>query len=337
MPIRALIAATLSLLFVSFAAAQDTIPVSAPISPGLSRGYLLGPGDVISVKVLGEKDFDFTAEVDQDGRIAVPYSNVTIPAKCRTQEQVTADVIKYVETEIKQPRVNLVVTERNSRPPVTIFGEVRTPSEVKLTGTRRATLVNMLALSQGITDQAGGVVQIFRTTNPVCEDDLGKNNWKLESASIDNVPMRTFSIDAIKNGGEANPEIVPGDIILVLKAAPVFVIGEVFEPKAIAMTERGMTLRDAIAQVKGLRPEAKTKDIKISRLKAPGSLDREEISVNVAKDPSKYNFELRPQDVVIVDQKKDSTAMMLLKFAIGVGKATATAAGTGGGYKVTTF
>ena len=37
------------------------------------KGYLIGPGDEITGKVLGEKEFDFVATVDEDGKIEVPF------------------------------------------------------------------------------------------------------------------------------------------------------------------------------------------------------------------------------------------------------------------------
>ena len=333
--IRAFIFTAVSILFVSAASAQPTIPASAPAAPqpSLSRSYLLGPGDVVSVKVLGEKDWDFTTAVDEDGKITVPYDEVGIPAKCRTQQDVRADIKKYLSKFINEPMVDVNVTDKRSRPPVTVIGEVRTPHEVTLT--RRAWLTTLLALSQGPTDHAGGVVQIFRTTTPVCDDDL-RNNWKIESGLSGDVPFRLFSLNALQKGGDANPEILPGDVIYVWKALPVFVTGQVVEPRTLALTELGLTLQGAIAQVGGLRTEAQKKDIKISRLRTPGVLDgpRDEVSLNLLKDPQAKNYKLQPYDMIIVDQAKDSIGMMLLKFAIGVGKTTALAAGTSGGYRI---
>ena len=39
----------------------------------LQKGYLLGPGDEITGKVLGEAQFDFVATVNEDGKIEVPF------------------------------------------------------------------------------------------------------------------------------------------------------------------------------------------------------------------------------------------------------------------------
>lgn len=330
MPVRILISAILSVLVSSIAMAQ-----APALTTKTSRGYLLGPGDSISVKVLGEKDFDFNATVDENGKIEVPYAEKAVVAKCRTESEVGADVKAIYSKVIRNPQINFVVTERKSRPPVVVYGEVHTPHEVVLTGSQKATLASMLALSAGTTEQASGVVQIFRTQQPVCQEDIGGDSWRGDSTNPDLVPTRFFSLSDLDKGGEFNPNIYPGDIISVLRALPVYITGEVVAPQGIYLRERALTLREAIAQIGGLRPEAKKKDIKIYRQK-PNSQDREEISANfdLINKGQQPDIVLKPFDIVIVNPNKDSLGVTMLKFAIGLGKASITAAGTGSGYRV---
>jgi protein involved in polysaccharide export with SLBB domain len=76
-----------------------------------------------------------------------------------------------------------------------------------------------------------------------------------------------YSLTNLRQGkDEANPIIYPGDVIVVQKAAPVYVTGEVIAPQGIFLKEGGTSLTEAIAKVNGARREAKTKDIKIYRL-----------------------------------------------------------------------
>jgi len=42
------------------------------ISTETPKGYMLGPGDEITGKVLGEPQFDFVATIDADGRRCIP-------------------------------------------------------------------------------------------------------------------------------------------------------------------------------------------------------------------------------------------------------------------------
>jgi len=50
----------------------SAVPTPVP-NAAVQKGYLVGPGDEITGKVLGESEFDFVATVDEDGKIEVPF------------------------------------------------------------------------------------------------------------------------------------------------------------------------------------------------------------------------------------------------------------------------
>ncbi|MCD9186426.1 MAG: SLBB domain-containing protein [Pyrinomonadaceae bacterium] len=291
------------------------------VTPEAQRGYLIGPGDVISVKVLGEKDFDIeAATVDEDGKIEVPFSDTPVLAKCRTEKELRADVTKVLAKYLRNPQLSLRVTERKSRPPATIYGEVRTPQQVVLT--RKATLLELLSFSGGVTEEAGGMIQVFRTQAPMCADVSEDSDWTAENNGGLDVPSRMYSLSSLKQGREeANPVIYPGDVVVVQKASPVYITGEVVAPQGIYLKESGLSLTEAIAKIGGVRREAKTKDIKIYRLKA-NSKDREIISVNydLIKKGSQKDIMLEPYDIVEVDKSKKSVLQNIAEIAIGIGK-----------------
>jgi polysaccharide export outer membrane protein len=317
------------LVFVNAAISQT--PASAVPVP---KGYTLGPGDELVGKVLGEPQFDFVATVNEDGKIEVPFSDAPIVAKCRTEAQLRAEVTKLLEKYLRSPQLSLRVTERKSRPPATIYGEVRTPQQFGLM--RKATLVELLAMSGGVTDEAGGMVQIFRTQPPLCSDASEDSNWKVASGDPTDVPSRMYSLAAVKMGKEeANPIIYPGDVIVVQKASPVYITGEVVAPQGIYLKEGGTSLTEAIAKIGGLRREAKTKDIRVYRLKA-NSKDRDVISANydLIKKGEQKDIILEPYDIVEVDKAKESIASLIMGFVIGAGKTLVTSGASGIGYRV---
>ena len=305
----------LILLFVvSAVAAQSTA------EPTTDRGYMIGPGDEITGKVLGEPQFDFVATVDEDGKIEVPFTDKLLVAQCRTERELRSDVNTLLSTYLKNPQLSLRVTDRKSRPPATIYGEVKTPAQIELR--RRTTLVELISFSGGVTDDAGGMVQVFRTRPPLCSKDGDDGTWKTNTGDPTDVPSRMYSLASIRSGKEeANPIIYPGDVIVVQKASPVYVTGEVVSPQGIYLKEGGMTLSEAIAKIGGVRAEAKTKDIKIYRLKS-NSKDREIIAANLdlikkgeQKDPT-----LEPYDIVEVNKAKDSIGETILKLVTGAGR-----------------
>ena len=120
-----ILAASFCLLHVCFSQAL-------PISGDVQKGYMLGPGDEVTSKVLGEPQFDFVATVDEDGKIEVPFFDKPIIAKCLTERELRTEVAKLLSRYLRSPQVSLRVTQRNSRPPATISGEVRTPQQIDL-------------------------------------------------------------------------------------------------------------------------------------------------------------------------------------------------------------
>ncbi|MBX7054191.1 MAG: SLBB domain-containing protein [Pyrinomonadaceae bacterium] len=303
----------------------QTLPADVPVQ----KGYMVGPGDEITGKVLGEPQFDFVATVDEDGKIEVPFFDKPVVAKCRSERELRADISALLAKYLRNPQISVRVTERKSRPPATIYGEVNKPQEITLM--RKATLVEILAISGGVKDEAGGMIQVFRTRAPLCSDGRDDSDWKVTGGDATDVPSRMYSLASVKLGKEeANPVIYPGDVIVVQKASPVYVTGEVVAPQGIYLKEGGMTLTEAIAKIGGVRREAKTKDIKIYRLK-PNSKDREVIAANydLIKKGQQKDLLLEPYDIIEVDKAKKSIGQTILEVVTGAAR-TGLSSMTGG-------
>ncbi|MCS6874249.1 MAG: polysaccharide biosynthesis/export family protein [Pyrinomonadaceae bacterium] len=289
--------------------------------PGFSesgqRGYLIGPGDVVEVKVLGEDDFNFIATVDEDGKIQVPFFEELVVAMCKTERQLRNDITQLVSKYVRNPQVSVRVTERKSRPPATVYGEVRQQQQIILT--RQTRLLEVLSFAGGVTEKAGGIIQIFRTQPPLCADQREIQNWKEITSSELGFPSMIYSLTSVKQGKEeSNPIIYPGDIIIVQRASPVYVIGEVMVLREIPITENGLTLTEAIAQAGGFSREAKTSEIRIRRLK-PNSKDREIITVNydAIRRGEQKDILLQPEDIVEVGKSKKNIGETILDIVTG--------------------
>lgn len=301
----------------SFAGVSGQTPTP---DPQIQRGYLVGPGDEITGKVLGEPQYDFVTTVDEDGKIEVPFFDKPVTAKCRSERELRLDITSLLSKYLKNPQVSVRVTDRKSRPPATIYGEVRTPQQIILM--RKATLVELLAFSGGVTEEAGGMIQIFRTRPPLCGDLSEESNWKPSGNDPTDVPSRLYSLSSVKLGKEeANPIIYPGDVVVVQKASPVYITGEVVSPQGIYLKEGGLSLTEAIAKIGGVRREAKTRDIKIFRLKS-GSKERDVISANYdqIKKGLQKDVMLEPYDIVEVDHNRKSIGQTILELVGGAAR-----------------
>jgi polysaccharide export outer membrane protein len=304
---------------------QIAVGQTIPVNTDIGKGYLVGPGDEITAKVLGEPQFDFITTVDDNGNIEVPFFEKPIMAKCLSERDLRGAVTKLLSKYLRNPQISLRVTDRKSRPPATIYGEVKKPQQVELM--RKATLLELLSFSGGVTEEAGGMIQIFRTRPPVCADDNPDSNWAASNAdSPDEIPSRMYSLGSLRLGKEeANPVIYPGDVIVVQKASPVYITGEVTAPRGIYLREGGLSLSDAIAMIGGVRREAKTKDIKIYRLK-PNSKDREIISANydLIRKGEQKDIMLEPYDIVEVDKSKKNFAQIAFEVITGAARTAVT-------------
>lgn len=296
---------------------QITFAQTVPVNAESPKGYLVGPGDEITGKVLGESQFDFVATVDEDGKFEVPFVDKPMVAMCKTEKELRTDIAQALSKYLKSPQLSVRVTQRNSRPPVSIYGEVHQQQQVNLT--RRAHLLELISFAGGPTNTNGGMVQVFRTRPPLCSDPSVVKEWQESSAGDMGVPSQMYSLLSLKQGNEAaNPEIFPGDIIVVQKAAPVYVVGQVVKPGEMGIPAEGLPLMQAVAMASGLMPDAKKSDIKVYRRKS-GSVQPEVITVNYdqVKKGGQKDIMLEPFDIVEVGKAPKSFMSYLTDFATG--------------------
>lgn len=286
--------------------AQESQPQSsappAPQSPGLDvqgiKNYLMGPGDVLDVRVFGQPELTSNVQVDSDGNLSgLPFLEVPIRAKCRSEKEVQKDITAAYSKFINNPQVSVRISERNSRQPATVFGAVRQPTRVEMK--RKVRLNELVAVSGGFTERASGTIQILHTEPLMCPDP----GEEAEAAPIDGtrIPLQIVKISELRSGKlEANPVIRPGDYVLVTEAEPVYITGAVQAPGGIYLREQLMLSR-ALAMVGGTRKEAKLNDVRIYR-QVPGSANQEVIHVDVGaiKKNQKPDFLLQPYDVIEV-------------------------------------
>jgi polysaccharide biosynthesis/export protein len=295
-----------------------------------SRGYLLGPGDQITAKVLGESQFDFEAVVNEDGKLEIPYLDEPINAMCKSEREVRAEVTKALSKYLRAPKLSLNITERKSRPPVIVGGEVRKPLEVTMY--RKARLLELISAAGDLTPDAGGMIKIYRTRAPICGEPEEINEWAAQAANNGGVVTGLYSYSNLRTGTpEANPVIYPGDQIIALRAAPVYFTGELKSSDNLRIPEGGLSLFRAISMLGGLSREAKSKDIKIYRLK-PDSMERDLISVNFdkIKKGEQKDVMLEPYDIVEVDRAKPGILSTLLKTVTGAAMGAPGSLVTGG-------
>src|SRR5829696_7338846 len=265
-----------------------------------SKTYLLGPGDVLDVRVFGQPELTSSVQVDSDGNLsALPFLETPIKAKCRSDKEVQKDIATAYSKFINNPQVSVRISERNSRQPATVFGAVRQPTRVEMK--RKVRLNELMAVSGGFTERASGTIQILHTEPLMCPEPGDES----DAAPIDGtrIPLQIVRILDLRAGKvEANPVIRPGDYVLVTEAEPVYITGAVLSPGGIYLRDQLMLSR-ALAMVGGPRKEAKLTDVKVYR-QIPGSANQEVLHVDVAaiRKNQKPDFLLQAYDVIEVTE-----------------------------------
>lgn len=302
----------LLIVFASVSNAQDgtTPPPSTPPaaqSDGGSidmmgvRGYLLGPGDILAIKVFGEPQLDTELEVRDDGNIEFPFVETPIVAKCRTDRAVRDDIVSGLAKFIRNPQVSLRIKERRSRPPAVVFGAVRVPQRIQMQ--RRVRLLDVLAFSGGVVKEQAGNTVMVKHTEPLLCSEGGAEPVSTAVAAISEEDFSVYTLSDLDAGRpEANPYVNPGDIVIVPEAPPIYITGSVVAPQGVRLKDH-LSLTQALAMVGGVRKEAKKKEITIRRLK-PNSSERDMITVNfeaIQKQQQK-DIELQAYDIVEVGE-----------------------------------
>jgi len=278
------------LMAIPFSALAQT-PTPTP-TPEIAENDLIHYGDLIDVDVLGSLDGDWRGSVNPEGFLqGLIYAPEPIYALCKTERDVAGELTSQYSRNLKDPKVIVRVLDRSGRAATLLLGAVRNQQRFKLR--RDVRLNELLALSGGITDAASGEITIARPTDLNCVTNNKDDN---------RVTFMRFTISQVLSGAtEYDPIILSGDIITIVEAAPIYVIGGVNNPRMISSREE-TTISRAISSAGGLAKEAIESDITIYRRDGK---DAKSINVDLKKVKAKQQDDLvlKPFDIVDVGQK----------------------------------
>jgi polysaccharide export outer membrane protein len=274
--------------------------------------YRIGPGDVLEVRVLRAPELSRDGvRVDQRGMIRMPMWNDDIPAACKTEAELAGSIAQLYLKYKHDPHVDVFVKEFQSRP-VAVTGAVRGPAQFKLQ--RPVRLLELLSFAGGTSDKAGQTVQVVHAGGALpCAERSDPTGDETDTASFVTYKLS----DTLHGLPEANPFILPGDLVSVPSADEVYVIGNVLRPLAIAINEP-ITVSRAVAIAGGTAPSTKRDKVRIIR-QVPGGTKKQEIYVDLgAIEKNKADdVLLLANDVVDVPASGAKTILRSLIGTIG--------------------
>ncbi len=254
-------------------------------TPGAA--YIVGPNDVLGVKVLGEPELSTQYTVDADGTITFPFLQ-RVPVAGKTVAEIEYALRKGLDPDwIKNAQVSVVVTSYRSRA-IYVIGEVRNPAKYVIEG--QTTLLEVIAQAGSFTPNAAQTITVTRykeglvgivAGTPVAPGDP-------RGAEILRVNREELSEGKL----QANIILQDGDTIFVPTAEKFYVMGMVKTPGQYVL-QPGMTVRQAISMAGGLTERGSDRRIKIIR-----KVNNKDVEID-----AKLSDPVRANDTVRVAQR----------------------------------
>lgn len=253
-------------------------------------------GDLIDVDVIGSFEFDWRGTLTPEGFLD-GFDKIEEPvyALCRTEVQLASLITAEFVKTLRDPKVAVRILDRSNRAVAYLDGAVKIPQRFQIS--RPIRLNELLIISGGITDQAGGEINMFRPQNVSCSSITETSNSSEAKTSQDNaLQNRLITIkDLLSGKPEANPQIFSGDIVTVLAAAPIYLIGGVNVPKQISSRSQ-ITLSRAVASAGGVSKQGIEEQVTIFRREGGESrvltADLKKIKEDEADDPLLKAFDI---------------------------------------------
>ncbi len=223
--------------------------------------YVLGKGDLISVKAYDMEDLNQRVRVEADGTVRLPLLN-TVMVGGRTLGQVEEDLTRRLADFMYDPHVSVFVEEYRSQQ-VAVMGSVQHPGMVSHTG-RNATVIETISEAGGFTPDAGSLIYFTPAESHAAVDAAlaavtndggpiaGPAPIVLDMNEMDEETKRAFFTMPVREG----------DVIRVLAGGDFYASGWIKKPGAYPL-KSGLTLRGAVASAQGFAFPADRADVRI--------------------------------------------------------------------------
>lgn len=274
----------------------------------VSSEYRIGPQDQVQIDVFGADDFDGTFRVEEGGEITLPLVG-SIEATNRTARELEGALADRLrETYMKNPHVTVQVVEVASHG-VSVIGAVRQPGVYQIVGA--STLLDVLAMAEGLTEAAGNSVFVVRPAggaNEAVHGGATTASFDGAAAAAPGSEVMEVDLGALLTYGRTseNVRVLPGDIVQVRPAGLIYVAGQVNRPGGFPIPPGPpLDVLQALAMAEGLGRTAAADRTVIVRQAEDGS--REEIPIHLEEmmDGEIAPPALQPRDVLFVPNNRN--------------------------------
>lgn len=283
---------------VAAARVNEAAPASAADSTPDEK-LLLDVGDLLDVSVFDTPELSAKLRVDDRGEVMLPVAGAVSVKGLTAQQAQTVIETRFRRMDVlRDPHVEVLVLEYATQG-VTVGGEVKLPGVYPWVG--KHTVLDFISIAGGLTPAASRTITLSR-----------KNREQTLTFQLNSSPLST--------GGD--PEVQPGDRILVGRAGVVYVVGDVGRPGGylIESPER-VTVLKAIALAQGINKTAKY-DAKLIRNAPSGrtetDLPLKRILANKAADPNLQDGDVLFIPVSGAKNWGEKSAASVMQMAVGL-------------------
>ena len=282
--------------------AQTATPAPTPLAVSPSPERLAHLGDLIDVDVIGSFEYDWRGTLTPEGFLdGLDTLDEPIRALCRTENEIAADIVAGYAKTLRDPKVAVRILDTSNRAVAFLDGAVKFPQKFQI---KRPVRLNEIVIrAGGITENASGEINIFRPRNLSCGASVEPRKEMIVNAS-QKAPSQTISVkisDLIRGIPEANPAILSGDIVTIVEASPIYIMGGVNAPRQISARTR-TTLSRAIAMGGGVAKNGLDDAITVYRRK-DGRTEIMQFNLRNIVAGSENDPVLVPYDIVEVGRK----------------------------------
>ncbi len=253
--------------------------------------YTVGGNDVLNIIVYEEKDLSREAvRVSREGYISFP-----LIGRIKVNGLTTSDIEKLISLKLAEEdyllnaHVTVMVTGYNSKRYLAL-GAVKTPGSYSLKAQER--VLDAISKAEGVlADQAGKRCMIIRTENP---------GTKQERKLIIDLDLQGL----LKGRDQtSNLNLADKDVLYIPKAEHFYIIGQVKSPGSYPLTDREITLIEAISMAEGFTPIASRNKTRIIRVEN-GVEKIIQIKVDAITDAGKkiQDVLIQPNDIIVVPE-----------------------------------
>jgi len=272
-------------------------------SEGEKQEYVIGVGDLLSVKFWQRPELDTEARVSSNGKIEMPLIGA-IAAAGLTVSRLRQDIVNRISLlDIRVSQASIVVREFGSKV-VYVTGAVLTPGKLKFEtipnlwqiileagGPQAYAQLNEVTIVRGSGPDAGRTLRVDLTS-------------VIERGELSSLPP-VYPGDNVNVPGAPSANVEGGVMPLSSTQGNVIhVIGQVMKPGVYEL-EKDMDVFDAIVRAGGPTELANLKDV---RLYFHGQHQAEVALIDMEKylkKPSPHPLKLHEGDAIYVPRKKD--------------------------------